>query len=246
MCINIPVWPPKLELKPSIQKASRVELDGQLLRIDERPVGPWPGRSTEELEAFASRLSNIDTSAFVRARCSHSPDAWLVSIDGQVLGQIDDRDLEQARSLFPDAEEPLELWSRHVAAQLRGDLILAPDRSLAFGHRPLEPQRARWFKSALQRALRDGELQQAKLRVPSSAAHVDLLTSAGEALLRLEAEDLDAMRQRPERRLGEMGLAALPTAIALARLWLADALGLGGELPVWPMNEVRRFALREE
>ncbi len=247
MRLHIPHWPPPIErVRAPKPQNPPVQVDGEQLRVFGRSIGPLQGLSAAVLEEVAAQIRDLNPTALLRCRAVRLPDAWGVVAEGRALVVASEPLLGAAKGAFPDAEDPLRAWAEHLAAQVRGDIILSPTHFLSFGHRPGEPHRRRWVRAALQRALHEGHADAITLRCAGSGAWVDLADARGEVLVRLEQEDFAALRLQPWRRLVDLHLDPLPMALTLAQLWAGDLLANGNEVLLPPLADMRRHGHRTE
>ncbi len=157
-------------------------------------------------------------------------------MDGVLIIQLGDGDLPVATEHFPHEPDPLGAWSAHLAAQLRGDIILSPGHHLPFGYRHHDPHRRRWTRAALKRAIEGQTLERAALLVDPQGNHVAIRDADKNTVVTLESEDLEAIRAQPGRRLEDLHLPPQQLTTRLAKLWLSDLLHLGAELVVRPVS----------
>lgn len=244
--IYIPQWPPQ-KLTSALDQLVRERVmpraEGDTVVLPGRKLGPFPDPDEEaRVDTIVSRLSELFADDLLTAQASELPEGWAVLIQGRVVIPLIDADLEVARALFyEDSTTLLESWAKQLAAELRGDVMLGPDHFVACGFRVSEPNRRRWLRASLRRAILDDTLHEITVRSHDEGLSFEVIDATGCALAKLVQEDFDAMRKRFGRRLSDLELEPLRLRKQLMRLWLSDLRRDRAEIIVPPVKQMRKF-----
>lgn len=140
--------------------------------------------------------------------------------------------------------DPIKLWAEHIAAHVRGDIIVSPKISLPLARLPHQQQRASWMASTLRRIL--ASPLPLHFAIHGKSRCVDVLDQADENILRIVYEDFAAMRLQPHRRLRDYFAPPIVQMEALMQVWLADLFDLNVEIAVPPIAHVNEYTLKTD
>lgn len=140
--------------------------------------------------------------------------------------------------------DPVKLWAEHIAAHVRGDIIVSPKITLPLARLTHQQQRASWISSTLRRVLEQPKRLPLHIAIHGKSRCVDVLDQADENILRIVYEDFAAMRLQPHRRLRDYFAPPIVQMEALMQVWLADLFGLNVEIAVPPIVHVNEYTLK--
>jgi hypothetical protein len=219
-------------------------IDGDHLTLPGRSVGPL---TPPQLEQLRAAVADLDPEIHCAIQASITPDGYqltspLTSQHGPLLS-LSEENIATAFALYPDDDDPLAAFTHRLAAELRGDVILSPSHTIPLGLLPDDPSRRRWLADALRSADLTADTALI-LALDPTTQQLQAATADGAVLITFCAADIEAIRQRPGRRLYSLSMPTTGFALQAAHLWISDLRGDGVELLVPPVRTPRHVQVR--
>ena len=194
----------------------------------------------EQIDALCKALDHIGLSHIAQTQCVRIRKHIAIICEHATLLILTKENAERIGSASPD--DALYRWACALAAQLRGDVMLAGDIFLPLASMPSQPHRNAWCASSLHRLLADPSARPPKLILHPSARAVDILDTYNAFIMRLEHDDFLAIRQQPNRRLSDYIAPPIIQMEMLSQLWISELLSMGTEIVVPPISHANLYA----
>ncbi|MBO4351415.1 MAG: M23 family metallopeptidase [Proteobacteria bacterium] len=206
-----------------------------------REITPMTPMNAEQIEHFCQMLSQLPEEALYQASVVEIPDALALVCQDSTLLITSADNLPEVSQLYGEHESPLKAWLEHLAAQIRGDVVLDNGVKLPFASIPGQMHRNQWAATSLRRVIQDPGLQPLRAVIHSQSFSVDLMDTHDEMVLRLEEADFTAIESMREARLRDFSAPFVSKIAALAQLWVCRALQIPFEIALPPFEHANQY-----
>ena len=218
--------------------------DGRFLMFQGESFGPVDALEAGQRESLCHGLNSLRPASWGHTLAVELPQGAALVCCHKTLFVSDEACERELARQCPDFENPVLEWAQNLAAQIRGDVMVAPGIALPLARLSAQPHRARWMAAALRRVMAESRFLPLRIAIHGRDRFVDIVDAFGDPVVRLEMEDFAAMRQQPWRRLRDYVAPPVMQMDALTQVWLGDLFKKSVEIPVAPLSLANQYAYR--
>lgn len=225
-------------------RQSKLSDDRNSLFWEDRTIAPLRPMLESQVQTLIKTLAGLSLTALAKTMAIELAEGCAIVCGQVTLCLSQQENEEKVKTLYPDKENPLLFWARHLAAQIRGDIEIPQGTYLSLGSLAAQTHRREWVQSSLARYLADPSLAPMRAVIDAKHRAVDFIDANGNVIVRLEDSDFHAMRQRPWRRLNDYFAPPVVQMEQLSKLWYSDLMALGAEIILPPLSRANQYSMQ--